>query len=247
MMQSRANLIEPRGRRGAARSRRARRSGWAWNRGRRRSSTRWTRARASMPPGMATRTLKSMASASAGSCSSATRPRNGTTSSLTRDLVRDEAARRDRRFGRLSACPARSSTSGSPPSSASAATGATPTSWRCCSRALSTPPSTGWCATRCTPTFGAVRSTTRPGSDLARSRRGVPIAAAGARRAVGLIVMTCELLPAGAAFDAIADAFDSRFDPWLSVAAQRRAVRAGIAGDLSGRIAPARDWRRHRH
>ena len=37
--------------------------------------------------------------------------------------------------------------------------------------------------------------------------------------------MGCELLPAGAAFDAIADAFDSRFDPWLSVAAQRRAVR----------------------
>jgi ubiquinone/menaquinone biosynthesis C-methylase UbiE len=37
--------------------------------------------------------------------------------------------------------------------------------------------------------------------------------------------MTCELLPAGAAFDAIADAFDTRFDPWLSVAAQRRAVR----------------------
>lgn len=34
-----------------------------------------------------------------------------------------------------------------------------------------------------------------------------------------------ELLPAGAAFDAIADEFDARFEPWLSVAAQRRAVR----------------------
>lgn len=34
-----------------------------------------------------------------------------------------------------------------------------------------------------------------------------------------------DLFPAGAAFDAIADTFDSRFDPWLSVAAQRRAVR----------------------
>jgi len=38
-------------------------------------------------------------------------------------------------------------------------------------------------------------------------------------------VTGCELLPAGAAFDAVADAFDARFDPWLSVAAQRRAVR----------------------
>jgi len=38
-------------------------------------------------------------------------------------------------------------------------------------------------------------------------------------------VTGCELLPAGAAFDAVADAFDTRFDPWLSVAAQRRAVR----------------------
>ncbi|HYD25710.1 MAG TPA: class I SAM-dependent methyltransferase [Croceibacterium sp.] len=34
------------------------------------------------------------------------------------------------------------------------------------------------------------------------------------------------LLPAGAAFDAIASSFDAAFDPWLSVAAQRAAVRA---------------------
>ena len=34
-----------------------------------------------------------------------------------------------------------------------------------------------------------------------------------------------ELLPAGAAFDAVADTFDARFGDWLSVAAQRRAVR----------------------
>lgn len=34
-----------------------------------------------------------------------------------------------------------------------------------------------------------------------------------------------ELLPAGAAFDAIASSFDARFEPWKSVAAQRRAVR----------------------
>src|SRR6188768_3029694 len=33
------------------------------------------------------------------------------------------------------------------------------------------------------------------------------------------------LLPAGAAFDAVADRFDALFDPWLSVAAQRAAVR----------------------
>jgi SAM-dependent methyltransferase len=32
------------------------------------------------------------------------------------------------------------------------------------------------------------------------------------------------LLPAGAAFDAVADRFDALFDPWLSVAAQRAAV-----------------------
>ena len=34
-----------------------------------------------------------------------------------------------------------------------------------------------------------------------------------------------KFLPAGEAFDAIADSFDMRFEPWLSVAAQRRAVR----------------------
>lgn len=38
-----------------------------------------------------------------------------------------------------------------------------------------------------------------------------------------------ELLPAGRAFDAIAETFDSRFEPWLSVAAQRRAVREALA------------------
>ena len=38
-----------------------------------------------------------------------------------------------------------------------------------------------------------------------------------------------ELLPAaGAAFDAIAESFDATFDPWLSVAAQRRSVRAEL-------------------
>ena len=34
-----------------------------------------------------------------------------------------------------------------------------------------------------------------------------------------------ELLPSGAAFDAVADRFDALFDPWLSVAAQRAVVR----------------------
>jgi SAM-dependent methyltransferase len=38
-------------------------------------------------------------------------------------------------------------------------------------------------------------------------------------------VSQAELLPAGAAFDAIAADFDARFDPWLSVASQRAAVR----------------------
>lgn len=37
-----------------------------------------------------------------------------------------------------------------------------------------------------------------------------------------------ELLPAGAAFDAVAATFDARFEPWRSVAAQRRAVRAEL-------------------
>ena len=40
--------------------------------------------------------------------------------------------------------------------------------------------------------------------------------------------MVTELLPAGAAFNAIAPRFDTRFEPWLSVAAQRRAVRAEL-------------------
>jgi len=40
--------------------------------------------------------------------------------------------------------------------------------------------------------------------------------------------MATDLLPAGAAFDAIAPRFDARFEPWLSVAAQRRAVRAEL-------------------
>ncbi len=39
------------------------------------------------------------------------------------------------------------------------------------------------------------------------------------------MIGSIELLPAGAAFDAVADSFDARFDPWLSVAAQREAVR----------------------
>jgi SAM-dependent methyltransferase len=39
-----------------------------------------------------------------------------------------------------------------------------------------------------------------------------------------------ELLPAGAAFDAIAESFDARFDPWLSVAKQRAAVREELLG-----------------
>lgn len=38
-----------------------------------------------------------------------------------------------------------------------------------------------------------------------------------------------EMLPAVRAFDAIADEFDARFSPWLSVAAQRRAVRRELA------------------
>ena len=38
-----------------------------------------------------------------------------------------------------------------------------------------------------------------------------------------------ELLPAAAAFDAAADGFDARFGAWLSVAAQRRAVRRALA------------------
>lgn len=36
------------------------------------------------------------------------------------------------------------------------------------------------------------------------------------------------LSAAAAAFDAVADRFDERFEPWLSVAAQRRAVRAEL-------------------
>jgi SAM-dependent methyltransferase len=39
---------------------------------------------------------------------------------------------------------------------------------------------------------------------------------------------THSLAPAAAAFDAIAERFDERFGPWLSVAAQRRAVRTAL-------------------
>ncbi|MDB5710378.1 MAG: class SAM-dependent methyltransferase [Sphingomonas bacterium] len=37
-----------------------------------------------------------------------------------------------------------------------------------------------------------------------------------------------ELTPAGAAFDAVAESFDARFGEWLSVTAQRAAVRAAL-------------------
>jgi ubiquinone/menaquinone biosynthesis C-methylase UbiE len=40
--------------------------------------------------------------------------------------------------------------------------------------------------------------------------------------------MMTPLRPAAIAFDAIAPIFDSRFGAWLSVAAQRRAVRAAL-------------------
>ena len=41
-----------------------------------------------------------------------------------------------------------------------------------------------------------------------------------------LLAAQTSLSPAAEAFDAIAEAFDDRFGSWLSVAAQRRAVRA---------------------
>ena len=41
--------------------------------------------------------------------------------------------------------------------------------------------------------------------------------------------MATDLSPAASAFDAAAASFDARFGPWLSVAAQRRAVRAALA------------------
>ena len=42
-----------------------------------------------------------------------------------------------------------------------------------------------------------------------------------------------DLSPAARAFDSIAEGFDARFTPWLSVAAQRRAVRAALAGTFA--------------
>ena len=50
--------------------------------------------------------------------------------------------------------------------------------------------------------------------------------------------VTPALRPAALAFDAIATAFDSRFGPWLSVAAQRRAVRSALLHEFpaGGRI-----------
>src|SRR5690606_9742503 len=49
-----------------------------------------------------------------------------------------------------------------------------------------------------------------------------------ARRGGGMKRTTVPLSPAAAAFDAIAPAFDERYGPWLSVNAQRRAVRADL-------------------
>lgn len=48
--------------------------------------------------------------------------------------------------------------------------------------------------------------------------------------------MTGELLPAGAAFDAIAESFDARFSPWRSVSAQRRAVRGELRAAFPDRV-----------
>jgi SAM-dependent methyltransferase len=42
------------------------------------------------------------------------------------------------------------------------------------------------------------------------------------------VVETLSLSPAAQAFDAVAERFDERFGAWLSVAAQRRAVRAAL-------------------
>ncbi len=57
----------------------------------------------------------------------------------------------------------------------------------------------------------------------------MPLAAANPARPYGLTMSTLDLLPAGEAFDAVAGSFDARFGSWLSVAAQRRAVRAELA------------------
>lgn len=42
-----------------------------------------------------------------------------------------------------------------------------------------------------------------------------------------------DLSPAARAFDSVADGFDARFTPWLSVAAQRRAVRRALAATFA--------------
>src|SRR5579863_4917246 len=47
--------------------------------------------------------------------------------------------------------------------------------------------------------------------------------------------MTSALRPAAQAFDAIAPAFDQRFGTWLSVMAQRRAVRAALLQEFPER------------
>ena len=46
-------------------------------------------------------------------------------------------------------------------------------------------------------------------------------------------MQTTTLPAAAAAFDAVADAFDTRFGAWASVAAQRRAVRGALAGSFA--------------
>ena len=51
----------------------------------------------------------------------------------------------------------------------------------------------------------------------------------------GNCTMTTSMRPAAQAFDAIATAFDQRFDAWRSVSAQRRAVRAALLQEFPKR------------
>ena len=185
MIQCRADLMTAARGGGAGARRRARRCGSAWSRARRRSSTRWTRARPSTQMREATRALQG-----------ARHPRLLVPAARLsrRDVGRHArdprprargAARRHRRVGRLSA--ARHQV----PRAASAAQlgrtaqlGATPTTWRCCSRARTPPRSTASCATRCTTRCARGVATSALGDASARGsgphRSAEPFVARGA-------------------------------------------------------------------
>src|SRR5262249_18379268 len=102
---------------------------------------------------------------------------------------------------------------------------------RCCFRARTRRRSIAVSATRCTMKCAPPRPTHGGRHSRARSARTGRPSRSSPRRtdvATQASVAPSSLPPAAAAFDAIAEGFDGRYGAWLSVAAQRRAVRSAL-------------------